>query len=362
MARKTSPTHEEALDQPTEAPQSVPTTKKEPAPIESASTSWLPPWWPRLSGDSTRISALFGAILLFAFLSPNFLTASNLTNVIVNASVVGILAFALTLLLIARQVDLSVGSAVALSAAVFAVVARSNGIAVALVAALVASLAVAAVNIFSVVKLGVSSIIATLAGFIAYRGLAKLVLDGQTVPISDWSFLGRYRIPIFDVVEIPVAVLVLLAVFLFFRFLLKRTRFGTHMYAIGANPEAARLGGVKLEREVSRGFILSGLAVFVASLITASMVGIASPSTGQGFEFLALTAVVLGGVTLSGGRGTVIGTLIAVLILAVLDNGLVLMGIRSFWQEVARGGLLLVAVAYDQVSRRSRDSDVRMSI
>lgn len=315
----------------------------------------------KLSSEQTRISALIALIVLFAVLNPNFLTRQNLTNILVNASVVGVIACAMTLLLVARQVDLSVGSSAALTAAVFAVASQTMSTPAAMLIALVAALSVSAVNIVAIVFLRVNSIIVTLAGFLAYRGLAKVVLDGRTVALDGFTDLGRRRLMLFDTIQIPVPVIALLIVVAFFYFVMKYTRFGTHMYAIGANPESARLAGIRIEWEVSRGFILAGVAVFIAALTTVSMVGMAAPTTGERFEFLALTAVVLGGATLAGGRGTVIGTMIAMLILAVVDNGLVLMGIRPFWQEVARGTLLLLAVVFDQISRR-KEAEIRMTI
>lgn len=133
------------------------------------------------------------------------------------------------------------------------------------------------------------------------------------------------------------------------------------MYAIGANPGSARLAGINLELQVAKAFILMAIAVFLAMITTVSMLGMAAPTTGERLEFLALTAVILGGVGLAGGRGSVIGTLVAVLILAVIDNALVLSGVMPFWQEVARGTLLLGAVIFDQVSRK-RDKTIRMEI
>lgn len=315
----------------------------------------------KLSSEQTRISALIALIVLFSVLNPFFLTRPNLTNILVNASVVGIIACAMTLLLVARQVDLSVGSSAALTAAVFAVASQTMSTPAAMLLALLAALSVSAVNIVAIVFLRVNSIIVTLAGFLAYRGLAKVVLDGRTVALDGFTDLGRRRLLLFDTIQIPVPVIVLLVVVAFFYFVMKYTRFGTHMYAIGANPESARLAGIRIEWEVSRGFVLAGVAVFIAALTTVSMVGMAAPTTGERFEFLALTAVVLGGVTLAGGRGTVVGTMIAMLILAVVDNGLVLMGIRPFWQEVARGTLLLMAVVFDQISRR-REAEIRMTV
>lgn len=316
---------------------------------------------PRLGPNQTRAIALVALVALFSVLSPFMLTTQNLINIVVNASVVGVIACAMTLLLVARQVDLSVGSSVALSAAVFAVASQSMSTVAAMLLALIAALMVSLVNIVAIVYLRVDSIIVTLAGFLAFRGLAKVVLDGRTIAIDGFTDLGRRRIDVLGVIDVPVPIITVALVILVFYLLMRFTRFGTHMYAIGANPESARLAGIRTEWEVSRGFLLAGVAVFIAAMTTVSMVGMAAPTTGERFEFLALTAVVLGGAQLAGGRGTVVGTMIAMLILAVVDNGLVLLGVRPFWQEVSRGTLLLAAVVFDQLSRR-RSAEIRMAL
>jgi ribose/xylose/arabinose/galactoside ABC-type transport system permease subunit len=306
-----------------------------------------------------RVAVLAVLILVFSLLSPVFLTTTNLTNVLVNASVVGILAIGLTLLLVAQQVDVSVGSAVAFSAAVFAVTAQESSLFLAAAAALVAALAVAAVNAFAIVKLRVSSVIVTLAGFVGLRGAAKLVLNGRSVPVDGWEFLGRGRIHIGTLLEIPIPVIILFAVFLFYFLLMSYTRYGRHMYAIGANQEASRLAGIRLEREVAIAFFLCGGMAALAAVVSLSQIGAAGPTTGEGVEFLALTAVILGGASLHGGSGSVVGTVVAVVILAVLDNGMVLLGVPSFWVEVARGLLLLGAVIFDELGR---DKDIRLGL
>lgn len=313
----------------------------------------------RFTATQARIGVLALLIAAFSLLSPVFLTATNLTNILVNASVVGILAIGLTLLLVAQQVDVSVGSALAFSAAVFAVIARENPLLVAVAGAIVAALAVSAINAFAIVRLRVSSVIVTLAGFVGLRGAAKLVLDGRSVSIGGWEWLGRGRISLGGFIEIPVPVIALFIVFAFYFVLMKYTRFGKHMYAIGANQEASRLAGIRLERKVATSFLLSGLMVALAGLVSVSQIGAASPTTGEGVEFLALTAVILGGASLHGGSGTVLGTVVAVVILAVLDNGMVLLGVPSFWVEVARGTLLLGAVIFDELGR---EKGIRLSL
>lgn len=308
-----------------------------------------------------RLSALVGLIVLFSLVSPFFLTSGNLVNVMQNAVVVGMLAAPLTLMLVARQVDLSVGSAVAFAATFFTVTARDVGLGVAIPAAFGAAMFVALVNAFAITRLRVNSIITTLGTLLVFRGLTKVLGAGSNIPVSGFEFIGRERLDILGI-PVPISVFILFAILVTFWATLSWTRYGRHMTAMGADPAAARLAGIDLERNVVKGFVLTGLVTGLASLIVVSSLGATSPTTGQGLEFLALTGVILGGASLAGGRGTIMGTAIAILILAVLDNGLTLARVSSFWQEVVRGGLLVAAVALDQLRVARRKTDVRFEL
>ncbi len=311
-----------------------------------------------------RLVVLVALCLGFAFSSPYFLTSKNLVNVVLNAAVVGILACPSTLLLVARQVDLSVGSAVGFAATALTVVAEKGlGLTAAVFAAIGAAMAVALINAVAITRLRVNSLIATLGTMAAFRGAAKLIGGGRSISVDGFGFLGQFRFTIPGTeFRLPFAVLLLLAVAALFAFLMRYTRYGLHMYAMGANPKAARLAGVALELNVVKAFLLSGAAVALASLIRVSEIGATGPSTGMGLEFLAITGVILGGASLGGGRGTIGGTIVAILILAVLDNGLTLMRITSYWQEVVRGALLVAAVAFDQLRLRRGKPEVRFEL
>ena len=313
----------------------------------------------RLNGTEVRVAVLVALAILFSGTTQYFLSTANLANVLVAAAVVGIIACAQTLLLVAGQVDISVGSGVAFAAAAFAVLAPTYGPLVAILGAFVAALFVTLVNVAAIVRFRVSSIITTLATMIAFRGAAKIVLNGRALAVHDFGFLGQTRLTLLGL-GIPLAVIVLLVVVAVFFMVMKHTQYGQHMYAIGANSRAARLAGIPLERDVVIAFVLSGCTVAVASLLLVSQNGVVDPTTGERLEFLALTGVMIGGASLYGGRGTVIGTLIAILILAVFDNGLVLLQIPSFYQEVFRGALLLGAVVFDEFQHRTKE--VRMRI
>ena len=306
-----------------------------------------------------RVGVLVLLCVFFAIRSPFFFTSTNLVNVLVNGAVIGIIGSAMTLLLVARQVDVSVGSAIGFAGAVFAVFARDYGMAWGVVGAIAAAMAIAGINAVAIIKFRVNSILTTLATLVAFRGASKLVMDGRAVRVEGFRFLGRTRFEVWGI-EMPVAVIVLLLVVAIFYVIMRLTKYGRHMYAIGANPQAARLAGIPLERQVGIAFVLTGATVALASMIVVSQVGAVSPTTGERMEFLALTGVIVGGASLYGGRGSVIGTLVAILILAVLDNGLVLLQVQSFWQEVSRGVLLLGAVVFDQLGRR--EAEVRMDV
>ena len=315
-----------------------------------------------LTPTTARIAALIGVCLFFTITSPFFLSSNNLLNIMQNTVVVGIVAAPLTLLLVARQVDLSVGSAVALAATTLAVVAEAGyGMAAAVLAAMAAAMLVSVVNAIAITKFRVNSIIATLGTLVAFRGLAKLEGSGRNIRVDDFDLLGRARIDILGL-QVPLAVLILLAVLAIFWVLMSQTRYGRHMYGMGANPKAALLAGIRLERNVVIGFLLTGLVVGLASLIAVSEIGAVAPTTGQGLELLAITGIILGGASLSGGRGTIPGIIVAILILAVLDNGLTLSRVTSFWQEVVRGTILIAAVALDQARLARGKADVRFEL
>lgn len=313
----------------------------------------------RFTAMQARVGVLIILCVFFTIRSPFFFTSTNLVNVLVNGAVIGIIGSAMTLLLVARQVDVSVGSAIGFAGAVFAVFARDYGMAWGVVGAIAAAMAISGINAVAIIKFRVNSILTTLATLVAFRGASKLVMDGRAVRVEGFRFLGRTRFEVGGI-EIPVAVIVLLLVVAVFYVLMRLTKYGQQMYAIGANPQAARLAGIPLERQVGIAFVLTGATVAVASMIVVSQVGAVSPTTGERMEFLALTGVIVGGASLYGGRGSVIGTLVAILILAVLDNGLVLLQVQSFWQEVSRGVLLLGAVVFDQLGRR--EAEVRMDV
>lgn len=308
------------------------------------------------SGKRRRKFPETGALLVvlvvmavfFATRSEFFLTMQNVTNILVSAAVIGIVAAPATLLLVAGQFDLSVGSGAALIGVVMAWGVAEYGVPQAILLCILAGVLIGVINGFSVTIVGINALITTLAMLAILRGLALVLADGQTLLLPDFGAIGNAR-PLFDV---PVPVYLFIGVTIVTALVMRFTVFGRSMYVIGANPVAARLAGIKTRRAVFMGFVLSGLAVVLGGLILVSQLGAASPQAALGLELAVVTAVILGGASLAGGRGTILGTVLGVLILGVLNNGMTLMSIDSFWQQVAQGCLLLLAVGFDQLRLR----------
>lgn len=304
---------------------------------------------PELAGLLVVLAAL---VIFFSLKSPYFLGADNLLNILTAIAVVGIIAVPGTMLLVAGQVDLSVGSGAAFCGVLLATQVANFGLAGAVVIVILAGVAIGVVNGFLVNVININSLITTLGMLAVLRGFALLMADGQTAIVNDFSALGTAR-PL----GVPLPVIIFAAVALAGIALMRYTVFGRSLYAIGANPVAARLVGIRTKRTLFITFVLSGLAVAVAGLILTSQLSAASPVAAQGLELTVVTAVVLGGASLSGGRGTILGTVLGLVIIGVLNNGLTLLNINSFWQNVASGVLLILAVSFDQLRMKLSPSN-----
>ena len=299
--------------------------------------------------DTAPLAVLLAALLVFFSLrSEFFLNYDNFLNILTAMAITGIIAAPATLLLVAGQFDLSVGSALTFCGVTMAYMAERQSLLVGVVCAVLAGVAIGCVNGFLVTVIGVNPLITTLGMLAALVGLARVLAEGQTLPVSSFSGLGTSR-PFLD---IPLPVLIFAVVMVVFFVAMRYTVFGRSMYAIGANPVAARLAGIRTGRLIFFGFLLSGICVALAALINVSQLSAASTNAGNGLELSVITAVVLGGASLAGGRGAIVGTLFGLLVIAVLNNGLTLLNVSSFWQDVARGTLLILAVSFDQLRLR----------
>ncbi|MFE7400118.1 substrate-binding domain-containing protein [Streptomyces sp. NPDC057557] len=305
----------------------------------------------RLLLDNGALSALVVLLVAMSLLSGDFLTTQNLLNVGVQAAVTAILAFGVTFVIVSAGIDLSVGSVAALSATVLAWSATSEGVPVwlAVILAVVTGIACGFVNGALVSYGKLPPFIATLAMLSIARGLSLVISQGSPIAFPDSvSVLG-------DTLGgwLPVPVLVMIAMGLITALILARTYIGRSMYAIGGNEEAARLSGLRVKRQKLAIYALSGLFAAVAGIVLASRLTSAQPQAAQGYELDAIAAVVIGGASLAGGVGKASGTLIGALILAVLRNGLNLLSVSAFWQQVVIGVVIALAVLLDTLRRKA---------
>ncbi|HBF80104.1 MAG TPA: transporter [Streptomyces sp.] len=305
----------------------------------------------RLLLDNGALSALVVLLVAMSLLSGDFLTTQNLLNVGVQAAVTAILAFGVTFVIVSAGIDLSVGSVAALSATVLAWSATSAGVPVwlAVILAVATGIACGFVNGALVAYGKLPSFIATLAMLSVARGLSLVISQGSPIAFPDSvSVLG-------DTLGgwLPVPVLVMIAMGLLTALILARTYIGRSMYAIGGNEEAARLSGLRVKKQKLAIYALSGLFAAVAGIVLASRLVSAQPQAAQGYELDAIAAVVIGGASLAGGVGKASGTLIGALILAVLRNGLNLLSVSAFWQQVVIGVVIALAVLLDTLRRKA---------
>ena len=291
-------------------------------------------------------------VALMSVIAPNFVSFNNGLNVARAVSINAILAAGMTLVILTRGIDLSVGSAVALTgvssvllwtAGAPAIAAVLGGIAVGALTGLIDGSLVA--------FLGLPSFIITLGALTYIRGLSYSLTNAQPLIASNLGFRGLGNGAI---AGIPTPVVIMLAVYAVLWFVLERTTFGRHVYAIGGNPEAARLAGVNVKWTLLRVYLIMGACAGLAGVIFAARVESGQPKAGEGYELDAIAAVVLGGTSLFGGRGRITGTLIGALIIGVLSNGLVLMDVPFFFQLVVKGAVIIFAVAIDGLKNLKR--------
>ena len=295
--------------------------------------------------------ALIALILLVAGISiasPSFRTGANFLSLLRQSSINGLIAFGMTFVILTDAIDLSVGSVLALSTALCAgMISAGVPAGLAMILALVLGCAMGVISGVMVTKGRLQPFIATLITMTVYRGLTMIYTNGKPISNLGDSFIlkvvGKGK---FYGVPIPVILLILL--FLLFYFLLNKTTFGRMIYATGSNWKSAKLAGVNIHRTKIIAYAISGTMAALSGLILLSRLGSAQPTLGNGYELDAIAAVALGGTSMSGGRGKIYGTLIGVLIIAVLNNGLNILGVSSYYQDVIKGLVILIAVLSDR--------------
>ncbi|MCO4328663.1 ABC transporter permease subunit [Staphylococcus hyicus] len=287
-------------------------------------------------------------IIMISILNPAFLDLSNLLNLLRQISINGLIAFGMTFVILTGGIDLSVGSILALSSAFIALLITSGVDPIlAIIIGVVIGFILGVVNGIFVTKGNMAPFIATLATMTIFRGLTLVVTDGN--PITNLG--DNYLFQLFGkgyFFGIPVPAVTMTLVFIILFVILHKTTFGRHTYAIGGNEIASKISGIKVNRVKIFIYGISGLMAALAGAILTSRLNSAQPTAGTAYELDAIAAVVLGGTSLTGGKGRIVGTLIGVLIIGVLNNGLNLLGVSSFYQQVVKGVVILIAVLIDR--------------
>ena len=291
-------------------------------------------------------------IILVTIVNPSFIAPTNLLNLLRQVSTNALIAFGMTFVIITGGIDLSVGSTLALSSALMAgAIASGLDPILAMVLSLLTGTIFGAVNGLLITKGKMAPFIATLATMTIYRGLTLVYTDGNPITgIGDsfiFKFVGRGYL-----LGIPFPVVLMIISFILLYILLHKMTFGRKTFAIGGNEKASFIAGIKNDRIKTGIYALSGLMASLAGIIITSRLDSAQPTAGTSYEMDAIASVVLGGTSLSGGRGRLVGTLIGALIIGTLNNGMNLLGISSFYQQVVKGIVIIIAVLLDRKNKK----------
>lgn len=299
--------------------------------------------------ELTTVIALIILMAVITIINSNFLTANNLLNLLLRVTSNALIAFGMTFVILTGGIDLSVGSILALSSALTAGLLGSGmPVTLAILISLILGCILGMMNGLLISYGKLAPFIVTLATMTIFRGATLVYTNGNPITkgLSDtflFQFLGQGYI-----VGIPFPVIIMFIVFIVLYVLLHKTAFGKSVYAIGGNEKAAYISGVKLNKVKIIIYSISGMMASISGLIITSRLSSAQPTAGASYEMDAIAAVVLGGTSLSGGKGRILGTLIGALIIGVLNNGLNIIGVSAFWQQVVKGVVILIAVLIDR--------------
>ncbi|HEX2945212.1 MAG TPA: ribose ABC transporter permease [Clostridia bacterium] len=304
----------------------------------------------QLSSKYGIVIALIAICAALSIATPNFMTVDNVVNVLRQVSINGILAIGMTFVVITGGIDLSVGSLVAFSGVIVASFVRGGfNILFCMLLAVVASTILGSINGFFVANQRLAPFIVTLAMMTVGRGLTYVYSDGKPIsPLTQqYMQIGKG-----DVAGIPVPVLILLVVFLISFFILNYTSIGRYIYAVGGNEHAALVSGINVNKIKLLVYAISGFLSGIAAIVLSARVSAGLPTAGSGYELDAIAAVVIGGTSLSGGKGRLWGTIIGILIIGIINNGLDLLNVSSYYQQIVKGCIILGAVLLDRSSNK----------
>ena len=298
--------------------------------------------------DLGALIALILLVIVIGIISPEFRTVSNFLSLFRQSSINGFIAFGMTCVILTGGIDLSVGSVLALSTALCAGFIRGGmPVGIAMLLALVIGTLLGAVSGLLVTKGRLQPFIATLVTMTVYRGLTMIYMDGK--PISDLG--DSFTLKVVgkgNFYHIPIPVILFVAVFAIMMFILEKTTFGRRVYATGSNEKSAKLAGVNVDKTKLITYAISGGMAALSGLILLSRLSSAQPTLGEGYELDAIASVALGETSMNGGRGRIWGTFVGILIIAVLNNGLNILGVSSYYQDVVKGIVILIAVLSDR--------------
>jgi ribose transport system permease protein len=288
---------------------------------------------------------LLALALLGSFVSPEFMTTSNFQNILIQIATDGIIAVGMTFTIISGGFDLSVGSVLALAGVIAVGLQSSLGTLAGVVLALLMGLVIGLVNGVLVTRIGINPFITTLGTMTLVRGLALGITDTKPISGTDENFANLATLPVFG---IPLAALIFLIALVAGYYVLTSTAVGRHIYAVGGNLEASWLSGVKTNAYRVGTYVLTSFLAAISGVLLASRINTGSPVVGRDTPLTVISAVLLGGTSMAGGSGSLIGTLEGVLVLGVLNNGLDLMGVADYYQTIFRGALLVLVVLFDR--------------
>jgi ribose transport system permease protein len=305
-----------------------------------------------LSGEqASLIIALIALCAVSTVLAPVFLTETNIMNVLRQTSLIAITGIGMVQIILMGEIDLSIGSTQALVGVFCVWVLNATGsIALAMIGGIALGALVGLMNGLLVTKAKINSLIATLGTMAIIRGLAFVTTGAVSIQAKTFDFevLGTGYLGPF-----PIPVMITIVLFGIFYYILHHTAFGRYIYAIGGNVSASRLSGLPVERLKILVFVMGSVFASISAMILAARMSSGQPNAGLGFELQVVAAVILGGVSLTGGVGTLVGAFIGMLILGVLNNALILLNVSSFYHEIARGAVIILAVYLDGTRRRN---------
>ncbi|MEI5990041.1 ABC transporter permease [Enterococcus crotali] len=299
-------------------------------------------------GSLGPLLALVALVIVVTVLNPSFITPNNLLNLLRQVSINALIAFGMSFVILTGGIDLSVGSTLALSGALTAgLIANGLSPVLAMLFGMVLGAFLGMINGLLITKGKMAPFIATLATMTIYRGATLVYTDGNPITGIGKSFIFQFMGKGY-LFGVPFPIIVMLVFFFLLYTLLHKTAFGKKTYAVGGNLKAAEIAGVKTDKVQIIIYTISGLMASISGIILTSRLNSAQPTAGQSYEMDAIAAVVLGGTSLSGGKGRLFGTLIGVLIIGTINNGLNLLGVSSFYQQIVKGLVIIIAVLLDR--------------